>query len=323
MKANLKPFQMDRDFLRVRDFLSQTYHLYGRSMNWRIERWEYAIGFVTPFLANWGENPPLQSSIDQALQFMDEYTALWETDQGEIAGVVTIEHPDTTHPSFGEFFIQRHPDHLDLIPTMLDFAKNHLAHPETNELYIYTDPEDGILVNKLIEGGFTPNSERTANESIFDLTRQALPDSPSLPKGFRLQSMAEDNDLAKRCEAFGRGFNHPEPLEWPSLKSYELLQTMPDYLPEQDIVVVSPDGQFVAFCLIWRDQPNKLASLEPVGTHPDFRRLGLAREAIYEAMRRVRDMGIETVIVGSDQTFYQKIGFKVCEHRIRFEIKAT
>jgi ribosomal protein S18 acetylase RimI-like enzyme len=206
---------------------------------------------------------------------------------------------------------------------MLDFAKNHLAHPETNELYIYTDPEDGILVNKLIEGGFTPNSERTANESIFDLTRQALPDSPSLPKGFRLQSMAEDNDLAKRCEAFGRGFNHPEPLEWPSLKSYELLQTMPDYLPEQDIVVVSPDGQFVAFCLIWRDQPNKLASLEPVGTHPDFRRLGLAREAIYEAMRRVRDMGIETVIVGSDQTFYQKIGFKVCEHRIRFEIKAT
>ncbi len=27
-------------------------------MNWRIERWEYAFGFVAPFLANWREDPP-------------------------------------------------------------------------------------------------------------------------------------------------------------------------------------------------------------------------------------------------------------------------
>lgn len=319
MKASIKRFHFDRDFLPVRDFLSQTYALYGHSMNWRIERWEYAFGFVAPFLANWREDPPKQESIDRALRFMDDHTALWETDRGEIAGVVTIEHADPTHSAFGEFFIQRHPDHPGLIPSMLEYAEGNLAHPETRQLFIYADPADEVLVSKLVDRGFKPDPERAANESIFDLTRQPLPDAPALPAGFRLQAMLDDNDIAKRCEAFGRGFNHPDPLEWPSPRSYELLQTMPDYDPEQDIVVAAPDGRFVAFCLIWRDQPNKLASLEPVGTHPNFRRKGLAREAIYEAMRRVRDRGIETVIVGSDQPFYQTIGFKVCEHRIRYE----
>jgi len=319
MKVTRMPFVFERDFIRVRDFLSQTYTHYGHSMNWRIERWEYAFGFVAPFLANWREDPPQQRSIDNALRSMDKYTGLWETVTGEIAGVVSVEHADLTHSSFGEFFIQRHPDHLNLFPEMLDYAKTHLAHPESGQLFIFADPEDRELVSQLEVRGFKANPDWPANESRFDLTTQTLPSSPSLPEGFRLQSMADDNDLVKRCEVFGRGFNHADPLEWPSILSYQRLQRMPDYHPEQDIIVIAPDGQFVAFSLIWVDAPNRLATLEPVGTHPDFRRKGLAREAIYEAMRRVRKLGVETVIVGSDQQFYKAIGFEICERRIRYD----
>jgi len=319
MKANRIRFNYDRDFMRVRDFLSQTYGHYGHSMNWRIERWEYAFGFVAPFLANWREDPPQQESVDRALALMAAHTGLWETSAGEIAGVVSIEHPDPTHPAFGEFFIQRHPDHLDLFPEMLDYAEQHLVRPENGQLFIYADPEDHDLVDLLKPRGFRANPERAANESQFDLLTQPLPPAPSLPEGFEIQSMADENDLAKRCEIFGRGFNHPDPLEWPSILSYASLQQMPDYHPEQDIIITAPDGSFVAFSLIWFDPPNKLASLEPVGTHPDYRRKGLAREAIYEGMRRVRQRGAEKVIVGSDQLFYQAIGFEICERRIRFD----
>lgn len=319
MKPNRLAFNFDRDFLRVRDFLSQTYNHYGHSLNWRIERWEYAFGFVAPFLANWREDPPKRESVNRALKAMNEHTGIWKTKSGEIAGVVCIEHADRSHPAFGEFFIQRHPDHLDLLPEMLDYAEKYLANPENSQLFIYADPEDRDLVSLLEQRGFLANPERTANESEFNLTAQPLPGIPSLPKGFKIQSMADENDLAKRCEVFGRGFNHPDQLEWPSILSYEYLQKMPDYHPEQDIIVLAPDGQFVAFSLIWVDLPNKLASLEPVGTHPDYRRKGLAREAIYEGMRRVKKLGVEKVIVGSDQEFYQAIGFQICERRIRFD----
>jgi len=38
MKANRKNFVFNKDFLRIRDFLSKTFRIYQRSVNWRIER---------------------------------------------------------------------------------------------------------------------------------------------------------------------------------------------------------------------------------------------------------------------------------------------
>jgi ribosomal protein S18 acetylase RimI-like enzyme len=319
MKPKRIPFNFDRDFLRVRDFLARTFNHYGHAVNWRIERWEYAFGFVAPFLANWREDPPRQESVDEMLNRMDERTGLWQTADGEIAGVVSIEHADRGHPAFSEFFLQRHPLHLDLLPEMLDFVENNLRTPEMVSQFIYADPGDTVLVDLLEARGFKANPKRAANESEFDFANHSLPQKPNLPDGFRLQSMADENDLARRCKAFGRAFNHPDPLEWPSILSYQYLQAMPDYRKEQDIVVVAPNGEYVSFSLIWYDPGNKLACLEPVGTQPEYRRMGLAREAIYEGIRRVRHKGAERVYVGSDQDFYHAIGFVPAEHRIYFE----
>ena len=77
------------------------------------------------------------------------------------------------------------------------------------------------------------------------------------------------------------------------------LQAAPTYRPELDLVVIAPDGRFVAFCLAWLDKVNHSANLEPLGTHPDFRRRGLARALLGEAMRRVRDLGGEMVYLGA------------------------
>jgi predicted N-acetyltransferase YhbS len=319
MKPRRIPFLFDRDFLRVRDFLAQTFTHFSHAVNWRIERWEYAFGFVAPFLANWREDPPQQESIDDMLSQMAERTGLWETGTGEVAGVVSIEHADPTHPAFAEFFIQRHPQHLDLLPQMLDFAEEHLRTPRMTRQFLYADPADKTLVDLLTARGFMPDPEKAANESEFDFSVNQIPDKPKLPDGFRLQSMVDENDLAKRCKAFGIAFNHPDPLEWPSLLSYQDLQTMPDYHRELDIVVVAPDGEYAAFSLIWYDDVNRLACLEPVGCQPEFRRMGLAREAIYEGIRRVVRKGTNRIYVGSDQDFYHAIGFIPAEHRILYE----
>ena len=319
MKAKRIPFDFDRDFLRVRDFLSTTFSLYQSSVNWRIERWEYTFYFVSPLLANWGEDPPRQESVDKMNQLLYQKIGLWETEDGEIAGVANLEHPDLTHPGYGEFFIQRHPEHLDLLPEMADFAEAELMDPNRHRLFIYVDPKDDILLELLSSRGFVPDKASKGIESEFDLINSALPDEPQLPEGFHLQSMADENDLSKRCKAFGRAFNHPDPLDWPSVISYEMLQQAPDYRKDQDIVVKAPDGEFAAFSLIWHDAPNRMASLEPVGTQPEYRRMGLAREAIFEGMRRMKRKGVTYVVVGSDQEFYKAIGFVPAEFSYKME----
>jgi predicted N-acetyltransferase YhbS len=47
-----------------------------------------------------------------------------------------------------------------------------------------------------------------------------------------------------------------------------------------------------------------------VGTHPDFRGLGLGREVVLEGIRRAAALGADKVWVGSDQRFYEEIGFQ-------------
>ena len=319
MKTKRISFDFNRDLLRVRDFLSMTFSLYQSSVNWRIERWEYAFFFVSPLLANWGENPPKPESVARMNEMLYQRIGLWETGNGEIAGVVNIEHPDPTHPGYGEFFIQRHPDHLDLLPEMVDFAESHLVDTARNRLFIYVDPKDDNLLQILTGRGFIADMEDTGIESEFNLLTTDLPEKPNLPEGFRLQSMADENDLAKRCKAYGRAFNHPNPLEWASLISYETLQSAPDYRKDQDIVIKAPNGEYAAFSLIWQDAPNRLATLEPVGTQPEFRRMGLAREAIFEGMRRMKRKGVTRVVVGSDQAFYKAIGFVPTEFSYKLE----
>ena len=319
MKVNQKPFNYDQDFLQVRDFLSNTYRFYQRSVNWRIERWEYAFHFIAPYFSAWFNPAPSQEQVEQTIRYLENLTGVWKTTDGEIAGVVNIEHPELAHPDFGEFFIQRHPDHIDLFPEMLDFAEANLRDPGQNRLFTYISPDDQPLRDLLEERGFIAFTDDTEEESLMDVAKTSLHDEPSLPEGFRIQSMADDNDLAKRCKAFGRGFNHPEPDDWPPVIAYEYLQRAPDYRKDQDIVVVAPDGEFASFCLIWHDDPNHLAILEPVGTQPEYRRLGLAREAIFEAIRRVSAKGAKYIIVGSGGGFYEAIGFKPVRSLIRFQ----
>jgi predicted N-acetyltransferase YhbS len=50
--------------------------------------------------------------------------------------------------------------------------------------------------------------------------------------------------------------------------------------------------------------------VEPVATDPDYSRLGLGKAAVLEGIRRCADLGAKEAFVGSDQLFYQAIGFR-------------
>lgn len=64
---------------------------------------------------------------------------------------------------------------------------------------------------------------------------------------------------------------------------------------------------------------NKVGLVEPVGTHPDFRRMGLARAVMLEGLRRMQAYGMQSVMIASSaenvasRTLYDGLGFTELE----------
>jgi predicted N-acetyltransferase YhbS len=309
MKTRFRTYRHNRDFLRIRDFLVETFSLTDRPLNWRLERWNYARCFITPMLATEGVDQPDMSAYRAAVRLFDASTGVWENEAGDVVGVVNIEHADRSHSGWGEAFLQRHPDYDSLLPEMLDFAETYLRNQERNLLFLPIYDYDETLLALVRTRGYQRNDGYTLWDAVFTVQGN-LPDH-ILPEGYRLQSMADENDLERRRKAFGLGFNHPDPKDWPSLLAYQGLQEAPDYRRELDLYVVAPDGEFASFCIAWWDERNRIASLEPVGTVPEHRRKALARAVVLEAIRQVAALGAEEVFVGSDQAFYLSLGFEL------------
>jgi predicted N-acetyltransferase YhbS len=302
MTAKLRKYKPEQDFLRIRDFLVDTYQIIEKPQNWRLERWNYARYFVAPRLGAYGQGEPSIEDSLKAIGFWEDTIGVWENDGGEIVGVVSTENPE-----LGRAFFQRHPQYNHLLAEMLDYAEATFTDEEKNTLKMQIYEYDEVLQAVTQERGYRKEAEQPEHDSVFVIKH--LPE-PNLPEGYVLRSMAQENNIELRREVFGQAFNHTDPSEWPSAFSYEELQKAPDYRKDQDLYIVGPDGEYVSCCILWYDEKNKMGVLEPVGTHPDFRRKGFGREVVMEGIRRAAALGAETVCVGSGQRFYEAIGFE-------------
>ena len=107
-----------------------------------------------------------------------------------------------------------------------------------------------------------------------------------------------------------------------SVEKYEILVGLPGYRYDLDAVAVAPDGSFAAMTMCWLDRVAELGYFEPVGTHQDHRRLGLAAAVTTFGLRRLRDEGAREAMVFADapnaasNALYQSVGFRpIAMHR--------
>lgn len=310
MKTILRKYNPETDFIRVRDFLVETFSLTEKPLNWKLERWNYARYYITPMLVTDGVGQPDLNAVEAAIQLWNDSTAVWENEAGDVVGVVNIEHADKTHPGWGEAFCQHHPDYKALLPEILEYAETNLRNPDKNLVVIPIYDYDDAMIAAVQARGYQKKERYTLWDAVYKVAN-GIP-RPTLHEGYNLGSMADgSSDIDKRRKAFGVGFNHPEPKDWPSRISYEGLQQAPNYRTDLDIYVAAPGGEYVSFCIGWWDEVNQIASLEPVGTAPEHRRKGFAHAAVLEVVRRVADLGARRIFVGSDQAFYLSIGFEL------------
>jgi hypothetical protein len=149
-----------------------------------------------------------------------------------------------------------------------------------------------------------------------------LPPMPQLPAGFAVRPVRDDADLVRHAAL------HRE--VWPRSAltdgGFRAMTGRWPYKMDFDVVVEAPDGRFVAYCLGWYDEVNRVGEFEPVGTVTEYRRLGLSRVAGIAVLRAFREAGGEMAVVyprGDDEypvpkQVYAALGFTPHARTVRY-----
>ena len=285
MGVSLRPYKSTEDFHAVGNFLVRHFAPGNRDGNWLQPAWEYMHSH--PYLD--------ESSLDRI--------GIWE-DSGEIVGVANYEH------RLGEAFFQLNPAFAHLKPDMLTYAETHLfGETDGGSPYLraYVNKRDLEFTEILWSRGYVKDERYDRPLMQFIIPRPFS--SIEIPNGYRLKSLADDNDIGKIHRVLWRGFGHPgEPPE-DGLAERIKMQSTPNFRKDLTIVLEAPNGEFVSFCGLWYESTNKIAYIEPMATDPDYRQMGLGEAAMMEGIRRCGELGATVAFVGSSHEFYKALGF--------------
>lgn len=133
-----------------------------------------------------------------------------------------------------------------------------------------------------------------------------------LPDNYSIRHVDVEKDFKEYRDVIASVFPHSANMTPNLAKIYSEAEF---YNTELDIVVVAPDETFAAFTTVRIDPVSKLAELEPVGVHPDHRKLGLGKAIICEGLRRLRKYNPEAIVIlgaASSEAatkLYDSIGF--------------
>lgn len=288
MSIHLRKY-IPSDYQRVGDFLIAHHQPGNGDGNWIEPAWEY-MHF----------HPALERPILENI-------GIWE-DEGRI---VAVAHPEWR---LGDAFFEFHPAYHHLRNEMLAYAEENLVGKSNDNgqtyLNVYINDNDDEFRELAASRGYTIDPENTRPMYRFDIPKP-FP-RIDLPDGFKLRSLADECDWAKVNRVLWRGFNHAgePPSGEEELECRQAMFDTPKGRRNLKIAVAAPNGEFVAFCGTFYQPDAHFGYVEPVATDPDYRRMGLGKAAVLEGIRRCADLGADIAFVGSDQAFYQAIGFK-------------
>lgn len=207
-----------------------------------------------------------------------------------------------------------HPDHRSgaLLAEMLDWLEERAraaasTRTAVSELSVYALEHDTATVAALERRGY-----RATEQCDVHTSRSLAGDLPEvvLPDGFAVRHVRGEDDLARRVAVHRAAFAPSKVTE----ESYRNVMRSGTYRPDLDMVVVAPDGAFASYCLCWYDAANGVGEFEPVGTHPDYQRRGLARAVSAAALHHLRELGADTAIVyyswEGAGLLYESLGFR-------------
>ena len=253
----------DEQYNDIRELIMNIPDEYGIKLNWdvgRLDWWRY------------------YSHASKDIEFFKSCAHVWK-DGKKTIGLFISEY------NRNDFFIVVHPDYYPQIEQIIRWVEDNWTEGKDKiETYIFEYRKDFIryfTAKGLVKDG------HESNVRGYNLEKVEL--SYTLPKGFEIKTFAEYGDFDGKIELIKNAFNKDV---YPREKLESFLKT-PGYTPEMDLVVIAPNGDCAAYCTGWEDLVNDHAGyIEPMGTHSNYRRLGLAKALARECFQRLRKRGV-------------------------------
>jgi ribosomal protein S18 acetylase RimI-like enzyme len=145
---------------------------------------------------------------------------------------------------------------------------------------------DQERVTALRAAGFEPDGPPAP---LFERTTAGS--NPRSVDGFEIRPMQGEHEHVARADAARLAFASTLDPEAHRARYLRFMRS-PAYDPEHDVVAVAPDGTIASFAIHWPDRELSMAQFEPVGTHPDFQRRGLASAVLQDSLARLAAAGI-------------------------------
>ncbi|MFX1537241.1 MAG: GNAT family N-acetyltransferase [Promethearchaeota archaeon] len=292
MKIESREYNPKEDFDKLMQFLINTYNETKTLQNWFPDRFESNHDDWIPDIRIWEEINDMISPPHHK--------------------IVAFVIPERTF----NYFIQIHPDYSFLEKEIINWIEIHCTakKKELNEkqtLSIITVEGNIIREQVLTELGF-----KQLLDPIYGHLRIRPLDLPirdySLPEGFEIRSVQGKSDYEKLAEGVRLIFGHGD---WFTAEIIEGIINRSFYKQDLDLVVVAPDGAIAAFCTFRIDPVSRITQLEPMGTHPKFRRLGLAKALLSEGLKRLEKYNPTLLYIGgaadnpAAMRLYESVGF--------------
>ncbi|MBN2393830.1 MAG: GNAT family N-acetyltransferase [Anaerolineae bacterium] len=143
--------------------------------------------------------------------------------------------------------------------------------------------------------------------------------TPQLPAGFSIRHVMGEHEVEALVALHRAAFG----TETMTVEERLAMMHTPDYDAELDLVAVAPDGQLAAYCMCLISQEENTQTgrnegyTDPVATHPDFQRRGLAKALLLTGLHTLKQRGMDTALLGTSsknvamQRTAQSVGFRV------------
>jgi mycothiol synthase len=253
-------------------------------------------------------------------------THLWNDPLGQLVGFAILDGDQDSASLIFEFNPGRRGASLEM--KIFNWAEAYLR----NSTSSISDPFS------LEASASSDNLERIAHLEKYGFDRQAggafhlersLADPippPQLPAGFVIRPIRGEVEAEDWIRL------HRIALGTESLTTEYKLAMMrtPYYNPEMDLLAVAPDGSLAAYCVCFINvEENTLTGqrngyTDPIATHPDFRRQGLARGLMLTGMALLKDHGMDKACLGTDSQNTAmlhaagSVGFRITRKVIRY-----
>lgn len=207
------------------------------------------------------------------------------TDDNDLVGLVLRDDD--------EVIVQTDAAHARDRGDLLAWAETRLRESGGPEMFVSVGQDDEGLRATVLSRGYEP-TERYGYDLVADLADE--PEQPEIPPGCEMISLVPE--MADAYVALHRAaWSRPNVPSSYDRRLHDAVTAMPDFRYDLVPIVRASDGVLAAYCISWWDPRSASVEIEPLGTHPDYRRLGLARAIVREVARRAWKLRANYVLV--------------------------